>query len=99
MKQLQIGDVTIDAIIEREGPWRRPVDFFPAYDEHIFRQHLQTMESEFFDEASGLMPFTYQTFVVRTPRHAPEFTRCRAVSCISRATAEAAGDRRLAEME
>lgn len=23
MKQLRIGDITIDAVIEREGPWRR----------------------------------------------------------------------------
>ena len=29
MKQLKIGDITIDAVIEREGPWRRPQDFFP----------------------------------------------------------------------
>jgi hypothetical protein len=32
MKQLRIGDITIDAVIEREGPWRRPQDFFPTYD-------------------------------------------------------------------
>lgn len=69
MRQLRIGDVTIDAIIEREGPWRRPADFFPAFDEGVFRRHLQSMEPEFFDVATGLMPFTYQTFVVRTPRH------------------------------
>jgi hypothetical protein len=30
MKQLRIGDITIDAVLEREGPWRRPQDFFPA---------------------------------------------------------------------
>jgi hypothetical protein len=24
MKQIRIGDITIDAVIEREGPWRRP---------------------------------------------------------------------------
>ncbi|MHC2605291.1 hypothetical protein ACVL92_006105 [Bradyrhizobium liaoningense] len=29
MKQIRIGDITIDAVIEREGPWRRPQDFFP----------------------------------------------------------------------
>ena len=33
MKQIRIGDITIDAVIEREGPWRKPKDFFPAYDE------------------------------------------------------------------
>ena len=40
MKQLRIGDITIDAVIEREGPWRRPQDFFPAYDDAVFKHHL-----------------------------------------------------------
>ena len=69
MKQLRIGDITIDAVIEREGPWRRPQDFFPAYDEAVFRHHLPSMEPEVFDAALGLMVITYQTFVVRTPHH------------------------------
>jgi len=38
VKQLRIGDITIDAVIEREGPWRRPQDFFPAYDEGVFKR-------------------------------------------------------------
>ena len=37
MKQLRIGDITIDAVIEREGPWRRPQDFFPAYDDAVLQ--------------------------------------------------------------
>ena len=69
MKQLRIGDITIDAVIEREGPWRRPQDFFPAYDEAVFKHHLPAMEPEVFDAASGKMVITYQTFVVRTPRY------------------------------
>jgi hypothetical protein len=24
MRQITIGEITIDAVIEREGPWRRP---------------------------------------------------------------------------
>ena len=32
MKQLNIGDVTITSIIERDGPWRKPEEMFPAYD-------------------------------------------------------------------
>ena len=69
MRQIRIGDITIDAVIEREGPWRRPQDFFPAYDEAIFKHHLPSMEPEVFDAALGMMVITYQTFVVRTPRH------------------------------
>jgi len=70
MKQLRIGDIMIDAVIEREGPWRRPQDFFPAYDEAVFKHHLPSMEPEVFDAALGMMVITYQTFVVCTPRYA-----------------------------
>ena len=66
MRKVRIGDVTIDAVIEREGPWRRPQDFFPAYDDATFKRHLQVMEPEVFDPGSGKMFITYQTFVVRT---------------------------------
>ena len=69
MRKVRIGDVTIDAVIEREGPWRRPQDFFPAYDDATFKRHLQVMEPEVFDPGSGKMFITYQTFVVRTPHH------------------------------
>jgi glyoxylase-like metal-dependent hydrolase (beta-lactamase superfamily II) len=69
MQQVRIGDITIDAVIEREGPWRRPQDFFPAYDEATFKRHLPTMEPEVFDQALGMMVITYQTFVVRTPHY------------------------------
>jgi hypothetical protein len=51
MKQLRIGDITIDAVIERAGPWRRPQDFFPAYDDAVFKHHLAGMEPEVFDTA------------------------------------------------
>lgn len=44
-KQLRIGDITIDAVIEREGPWRQPQDFFPAYDDGVFGHHLQSAVS------------------------------------------------------
>ena len=69
MKQLRIGDITIDSVIERDGPWRRPQDFFPTYDEAVFKRNLPTMEPEVFDVALGKMVITYQTFVVRTPRY------------------------------
>ena len=69
MQQIRIGDVTIDAVVEREGPWRRPQDFFPAYNEAIFKSHLPVMEPEVFNPALGMMNITYQTFVVRSPRH------------------------------
>jgi glyoxylase-like metal-dependent hydrolase (beta-lactamase superfamily II) len=69
MRSLTIGDVTITSIIERDGPWRRPVDMFPSDDHAVAREHLKTLEPEVFDPATGKMVITYQTFVVRTPKH------------------------------
>jgi len=69
MRTLKIGDVTITSIIERDGPWRRPEDMFPAYDADIGRRHLAELDPAVFDPASGRMVIPYQTFVVRTPKH------------------------------
>jgi len=69
MRAITIGDVTITSIIERDGPWRKPEDFFLHYDAGVAAKHLATTEPEIFDHASGRMVITYQTFVVRTPRH------------------------------
>jgi glyoxylase-like metal-dependent hydrolase (beta-lactamase superfamily II) len=69
MQPLRIGDVTITSIIERDGPWRRPAEMFPAYDPAIGESHLKTLDPVVFDAASGRMVITYQTFVVRTPKH------------------------------
>ena len=69
MQTLTIGDVTVMSIVERDGPWRRPEDMFPGYDPEAGRRHLAEMDPVVFDPASGKMVITYQTFVVRTPRH------------------------------
>src|SRR5918912_895761 len=69
MRPLTIGDVTITSIVERDGPWRRPADMFPAYDPERGARHLAELDPVVFDPVSGRMVITYQTFVVRTPKH------------------------------
>ena len=69
MRTLTIGDVTITSIIERDGPWRTPEVMFPPYDPEIGKKHIAGLEPETFDQASGKMVITYQTFIVRTPKH------------------------------
>ncbi|MBS0558494.1 MAG: MBL fold metallo-hydrolase [Proteobacteria bacterium] len=69
MQRLTIGDVEITSIVERDGPWRTPEAMFPAYDADLARKHLAGLDPEVFDQASGKMVITYQTFVVRTPKH------------------------------
>jgi hypothetical protein len=65
---LKIGDVTITSIVERDGPWRRPEDMFPAYEPDAGRRHLAELDPEVFDPVSGRLVITYQTYVVRTPK-------------------------------
>jgi hypothetical protein len=68
VETLKIGDVTITSIIERDGPWRRPEDMFPAYDPEVGRRHIAKLDPFVFDVGSGRMVITYQTFIVRTPK-------------------------------
>ena len=76
MKQLSIGDVTITSIIERDGPWRKPEEMFPAYDAGGRQAPSRGAGSEVFDPASGKMVITYQTFIVRTPKHTVLIDTC-----------------------
>jgi hypothetical protein len=69
MRQIRIGDVTIDSIIERDGPWRLPEKMFRAYDPELGRRHFAEMDKFVFDPRSGKIVITYQTFVLRTPHH------------------------------
>jgi len=59
MKQLNIGDVTITSIIERDGPWRKPEEMFPAYTPEVGKPHLAALDKEVFDPVSGKMVITF----------------------------------------
>jgi len=69
MKRLQLGDVTITSLIERDGPWRRPEDFFLNYDTAAKAADVAKLAPQVLDRASGKMVITYQTFVIRTAQH------------------------------
>ena len=58
MRTLQIGNVTITGIVERDGPWRRPEDMFPAYDPDVGQRHLALLDREVFDPVSVIGPPT-----------------------------------------
>jgi glyoxylase-like metal-dependent hydrolase (beta-lactamase superfamily II) len=69
MKRLQIGDVAITSLVERDGPWRRPEDFFLNYDSAAKAADVARLAPEVLDRVSGKMVITYQTFVIRTAQH------------------------------
>ena len=76
MKTLMVGEITITSLIERDGPWRTPEIMFPAYDPEIARRHLAELDPFVFDPVSGRLVITYQTFLVRTPRHTVLIDTC-----------------------
>src|SRR5215218_6613016 len=76
MREIMIGDVAITSIIERDGPWRKPEALFPQCNPAAALRHLSEMEDFLFDPALGLLVITYQTFVVRTPRHTMLIDTC-----------------------
>ncbi len=69
MKPFTLGDMEISSIIERDGPWRRPGAMFPTCDPDVAAAHLESMEPFLYAPASDLLVITYQTLVVRSPRH------------------------------
>jgi glyoxylase-like metal-dependent hydrolase (beta-lactamase superfamily II) len=69
MQKLQIGDVSITSLIERDGPWRKPEDMFLGYDTAAKAADVARCAPEVLDRTSGKMVITYQTFVIRTGTH------------------------------
>jgi len=69
MRDIRIGDVTISSIIERDGAWRLPSEMFPAYDPEVGARHLDELPGFVYDRVSEKLIITYQTFVIRTPKH------------------------------
>ena len=76
MKPITVGDVDVRTIIEREGPWRRPDDFFPHIDADAMSARLAEQEPFLFDPPSGKLHCTYQSFLVRTPHHTVLIDTC-----------------------
>jgi len=69
MKSQAIGDILLGSIIEREGPWRGLMEFFPTCDRELALAHLARMPPIHFDRVTGKLALTFQTYVLRTPHH------------------------------
>ncbi len=76
MPPLQLGEAVISSIVERDGPWRRPQDFFQTYDHARAMRHLDGMPGQVFDRASQRLVITYRSFIVRTPHHTMLIDTC-----------------------
>ncbi|MFP6697776.1 MAG: MBL fold metallo-hydrolase [Alphaproteobacteria bacterium] len=69
MKTLHFGDVTVDRLVEAEGPGFHPGFFLPeAEDAAIAAQH-DWLLPHFLHADSGRMIQSVHVYVIRTPRH------------------------------
>ena len=69
MNRLQVGDVRITSIIERDGPWRVAETMFPSAPPGAAHALLPAMDPRTYEAGTNKMVITYQSFVVRTPHH------------------------------
>ncbi len=76
MKPVSVGEVSIAAIIERAGPWRRPENYFPTAPAERLAERLAELAPNLFDAATGMLPITFQSFLVRTRHHTVIIDTC-----------------------
>ena len=69
MNRLNLGEVTIDRLVEIEGLGYEPTFFFPDATMEGFEQEMDWLVPHFWDVAAGTYKRSIQSFVVRTARH------------------------------
>jgi len=69
LRNFPIGETTISQIIEREGPYHRALDMFPKATEKLVNQHIKDLPSFAWDAATKSICITFQSWLIKTPRH------------------------------
>jgi glyoxylase-like metal-dependent hydrolase (beta-lactamase superfamily II) len=69
MKGWQLGDITIQRVLEFEAPLLAPSEIFPASTDAAIENHRHWLEPNLLDPVRGLLVIALHSFVVRTPRH------------------------------
>ena len=67
--RFRVGDVTVTRIVEREGPWHDPCNMFPKATPEKVAEHRAALPDFAFDAATGMINLTFQSLLLRTPRH------------------------------
>jgi glyoxylase-like metal-dependent hydrolase (beta-lactamase superfamily II) len=69
MRQIRLGDVTIDAVFEDRGAFISPFDMMPGATRTDVERHKAWMAPTWYDAAAEKLILQFQSFVLRTPRH------------------------------
>lgn len=65
---IRIGEVTIERIVELEGPFLPALDMFPELTPALLDEHRHWLAPDALD-ADGMLRLCFQSYVVRTPHH------------------------------
>ena len=69
MTKRQLGDITIERILEFHAPMAAPIDFFDEATPDAVAPHRRWLEPWALDPASGRMVMACQSYLVRTRHH------------------------------
>ena len=68
-QQIALGDITIQQIIEQQGPIFDVFEFFPTLTPEVLAENRDWLEPTFIDPASQQVILCVQSYIVRTPHH------------------------------
>lgn len=69
MKQIQLGEFTIDAIFEDCGPVETVSGMLPTSNADDVARHIPWMTPTWYDTAEEKLILIFQSFILRTPQH------------------------------
>ena len=69
MDQVQLGDITIDKVVESAGPIFEPDFLFPDATPDAMAAERDWLAPQFVDPASGRLIMSFHSYVVRTAHH------------------------------
>ncbi len=66
---MQLGDITIQRIIEQEEPIFDPLEFFPGLTKERLEENKSWLQPKAIDPVTGKLVLCIQSYLVRTPHH------------------------------
>ena len=69
MKSRQLGDITINRILELEGPFSQPQEFFDEAVPGAVEPHRHWLEPTALDPQTGMLILPIQSYLLRTRHH------------------------------
>ncbi len=66
---IALGDITIERIVEQEGPFFDVFEFFKDLDPEILREHRDWLHPVFVDVENSKLNLCIQSYILRTPHH------------------------------